>query len=371
MLRVSNNLQNYIQSHPLPAYAIATSFIILLSGTILHISGQALVHTPVLVDFVPLRYYSQPAGDHIAAVFDYWPLFVQQFQISVCILNGHAAKVILQIGKQARKIRSLVIALADRLKAEAPHQLAHPWIARIPALQVLTVFGLAAFWHLISRFSGSRIARHRKATTNLLHFVALVSFVVQGSSSGDWLVAALVMVSFDVFQRALDGDATADNESCHQSNAPAPALETLLEQTGSVLVESRIVDLPRRSLSQSQKGDPTSIIGPNDSKDREIVRLQWSLTDLQTAVRAKDVELGLVRQELLNAKDALTKSFADISTLHNDMKAMKQTLAKNHQTVVYRKDIELFALRKGNEQKERHMQEKEAQFSETFKQQRV
>lgn len=371
MPRVSNNLQNYIQSHPLPAYAIAASFIILLSGTILHISGQALAQTLVLVEFIPLRYYSQPAGDHIAAVFDYWPLFVQRFQISVCILNGHAAETILQIGKQARKIKSLFIALADRLKAEAPHQLAHPWIARIPALQVLTVFGLAAFWHLISRISGSWIARHRKATTNLLHFVALVSFVVQGSSSGDWLVAALVMVSFDVFQRALDGDATADNESCHQSNGPSPALETLLEQTGSVLVESRIVDLPRRSLSQSQKGDPTSIIGPNDSKDREIVRLQWSLTDLQTAVRAKDVELGLVRQELLNAKDALTKSFADISTLHDDMKAMKQTLAKNHQTVVYRKDIELFALRKGNEQKERHMQEKEAQFSETFKQQRV
>ncbi|KAF2627093.1 hypothetical protein BU25DRAFT_458903 [Macroventuria anomochaeta] len=177
------------------------------------------------------------------------------------------------------------------------------------------------------------------------------------------------MVSFDVFQRALDGDATANNESQHQHNAPSSAVETLLEQTHTLLAESQIVDLPRRSLSRSQKGDPTSIIGPYDSKDREIVRLQWSLTDLQTANKAKDLELGVARQELLNAKDALTKSFADISALRDDMKTMKQTLGKDHQAIVYRKDIELFALRKGNEQKERFMQEKDVQLNETFRQQ--
>lgn len=371
MPRVSNSIQDYIQSHPLPAYAIATSLVIILSGTILHISGRALVHTPIFADLFSLRYYLQPAGDQIAAVFDYWPRFVQHFQTSVCILSDHATRTVLHIGEWTRKIRPLFIALADRLKAEAHHQLGHPWIARIPAFQILTVFGFAAFCLLARRLFGTWIARHRKATTDALHFVALASFVVQGSISGDWLVATLVMVSFDVFQRALDGDATADNESCHPNNRPSLALETLLEQTHSVLIESQIVDLPRRSLSRSQKGDSTSIIGSSDSRDREIVRLQWSLTDLQTAIKAKDVELGLARQELLNAKDALTKSFADISTLHDDMKTMKQTLAKTHQTIVYRKDIELFALRKGNEQKERHMQETEAEYTEAFKQQRV
>ncbi|KAF3050836.1 hypothetical protein E8E11_007660 [Didymella keratinophila] len=176
------------------------------------------------------------------------------------------------------------------------------------------------------------------------------------------------MVSFDVFS---DGGATGNDESQHYNNAPLPVVETLLEQTDNLLTESQIVDLPRRSLSRSQKGDPTSIIGPYDSNHREIVRLQWSLTDLQTAIKAKDVELGIARQELLNAKDALTKSISDISTLQNDMKTMKQTLGKDHQAIVYRKDIELFALRKGNEQKERHMQEKDIHFNETFKQQRA
>ncbi|KAJ4310898.1 hypothetical protein N0V94_008218 [Neodidymelliopsis sp. IMI 364377] len=177
------------------------------------------------------------------------------------------------------------------------------------------------------------------------------------------------MVSYDVFQRALDGATTDGDESQHQNNAPSSGVETLLEQTHTLPAESQIVDLPRRSLSQSQKGDSTSIIGCYDSKDREIVRLQRTLTDLQTANNAKDLELLIAQQELLNANDALTKSFADISGLRDEMRNMKQKLGKDHQAIVYRKDIELFALRKGNEQKERHMKERDAQLDETFRQQ--
>ena len=177
------------------------------------------------------------------------------------------------------------------------------------------------------------------------------------------------MVSFDVFQRALNGDATGSNESQHQNRRPSSGVETLLEQTHILLTESQNVDPARRTLSRSQRGDPTSIIGSYDSKDREIVRLQWSLTDLQTANKAKDLELRVARQELLNAEDALSKSLADISGLRNDMKAMQQTLRKDHQAIVYRKDIELFALRKGNEQKERQIKDRDAHFDDTFRQQ--
>jgi hypothetical protein len=368
---VLHDIQDNIQNHPLIAYSIATSLIIILSGTLLHFGGQPFVHTQGFPDLFSLRYYHQPSGDHRITAFDSWQPFVQQLQTEVRNLQDHAAKTFLHIGERTREIRPLFIALADRLTTRADQLLDYPWIARIPIFQVLTVLALAAFLLLIRRFSGSWIARHRVATANSLHFAAFASFVGQGFSSGDWLVAALVMVSFDVFQRALDGDATANDESQHPNNAPLSVVETLLERTHTLLTESQIVDLPRRSLSRSQKGDPTSIIGPYDSNHREIVRLQWSLTDLQTAIKAKDVELGIARQELLNAKDALTKSFSDISTLQNDMKTMKQTLGKDYQAIVYRKDIELFALRKGNEQKERHMQEKDTQFSETFKQQRA
>ncbi|KAF1926708.1 uncharacterized protein M421DRAFT_205278 [Didymella exigua CBS 183.55] len=368
---VLHDIQDNIQDHPLIAYSIATSLVIVISGTLLHFGGQQFVHTPDFADLFSLRYHHQPSGDHRAAAFDSWRPFVQRLQTEVHNLDDHAARTFLQIGERTREITPLFVALADRLTTTAGHSLDHPWIARVPILQVLTVLTLAALSLFIRRASGSWIARHRVTTSNSLHFAAFASFVGQGFSSGDWLVAALVMVSFDVFQRALDGDATANDESQHHNNAPLSVVETLLEQTHTHVAESQIVDRPRRSLSRSQKGDPTSIIGPYDSKDRDIVRLQWSLTDLQTAIKAKDVELSLVRQELLNAKDALTKSSADISTLQDDMKAMKQTLGTDHQAIIYRKDIELFALRKGNEQKERYMQEKHTQFSETFKQQRA
>ncbi|KAJ8113724.1 hypothetical protein OPT61_g4218 [Boeremia exigua] len=332
---------------------------------------EILVYNPGFADFSSLRYDHRPSADYVATAFYAWQCFVQRFQTSVCSLIDHAAKTIFRIGKQTPEIRPLFIALADRLKTRSRHQLEHPWIARISGPPVLTVFGLSAFLLLTRRYTGSWAARYRKTTASILHLVSVASFVVQGVRSSDWLVAALVMVSFDVFQRALDGDAIANNESYHQISAPSSAVETLLDQAHSLLVESQIVDLPRRSVFLSQTGDPTAIIGPHDSKDREIVRLQWSLTDLQTAIKAKDAELGAARLELLNVKDALTKSFADILVLRDDMRIMKQTLGKDHQSVVYRKDIELFALRKGDEQRERHIQEKDTQYNETFKQQRA
>lgn len=373
MSRVSNNIQDYFQRHPLSAYSIAISSIILISGITLHIGGRYLVHSPDFVGLLSLslRYYLQSSGDRNSSVYDSWLLFVQPIQISVCDLKDHAARTFFKIGKRTRKIRPLFIALADRLKTESRQLLVHPWIARIPDLQVLTVFTLVVFSLLIRASFGSRIHTRKAATAETLHFVAAVSFVVQGSRSGDWLVAALVMVSFDVFQHALDGDANGANESQHHTDTSSSAVETRLEQTRSLVAESRITDPPRRSLLWSRKRDPTSTIGPDESKDREIVRLQWSLTDLQTAIKVKDVELGAARQELLNAKGALAKSFADISVLHNEMRVNKQTLAKKHQAIIYRKDIELFALRKGNEQKERHIQDKDAEYTETFKQQRA
>ncbi|KAJ4343643.1 hypothetical protein N0V95_006617 [Ascochyta clinopodiicola] len=355
MPRVFNDIQDHIRYRPLATYLVAISLIIFWSGTTLYVADV-------------ISRYLQP-GDHSATPFGFWRPFVQHLQTSVGNLQDHAARAVLHSGEKARYFRPLFIALADRLATEVRHLLEHPWIARIPIYQFLTVLVLAASPFPIRRISGSWVARQQAVVANTLHLLAFASFVVQGRRSGDWLAAALVMVSFDVYQRALGGDATSISESQHHSTAPSPAIETLLEQTHTLLTESQIVDLPRRSFSGSQIGVPTSIRGSHDFRDREIVRLQWSLTDLQTANKAKDLELCAARKELLNAKDALTKSLTDISALRDEMKTMKQTLAKNHQSIVYRKDIELFALRKGNEQKERHMQERDAQLNETFRQQ--
>jgi hypothetical protein len=365
-----DDTQDRPQYYPRPA-AVAAILLIVLSGIILHITRGSVLRTTELLDYVSSPRFHLLSDQNTAFSIS-WKLLLQHCQSSVWNLRGHASRPIFQyrnIGERSREIRPLFIALADRLTTDVRYLLEHPWIVWISNYQLLTVFVLATFSFLARRKPESWLAKHRAATANALHFVAFASFVGQGSSSGDWLVAALVMVSYDVFQRALDGATTDGDESQHQNNAPSSGVETLLEQTHTLPAESQIVDLPRRSLSQSQKGDSTSIIGCYDSKDREIVRLQRTLTDLQTANNAKDLELLIAQQELLNANDALTKSFADISGLRDEMRNMKQKLGKDHQAIVYRKDIELFALRKGNEQKERHMKERDAQLDETFRQQ--
>lgn len=153
MPAVLEKVQNSTQHHPLTAYAVAASLIIASSGSILHLSGRAIVHTPGLTDFFSLRYYQQ-SGDHVLTVYNSWPPLVQQLQTSVCNFNDHAAEIILHIGEQTREIRPLFIALADRLTIEARHLLEHPWIARTPITQVLTVLVLAVFLLFIGGFSG-------------------------------------------------------------------------------------------------------------------------------------------------------------------------------------------------------------------------
>src|SRR5690349_16791708 len=114
MLRRSKNIQRYVQKHPVTAYIFAISLIIFASGVFLHIGGRYLVHAPGFADSLSLRYYLQLSGDHDASVFGSWSLFVQRVETSVCNLYGHAAGTFLHVGKRAREVGSVFIALADR-----------------------------------------------------------------------------------------------------------------------------------------------------------------------------------------------------------------------------------------------------------------
>jgi hypothetical protein len=183
------------------------------------------------------------------------------------------------------------------------------------------------------------------------------------------------MVSFDVFQDAADHRATPATQSDPPPNPPRSPVETLLSRLPPVLAQfataqSDLASVLRRSHSVLEKADPAPATGAGyDSKDRVIVKLQRTLTDLQTASKTKQLELRATRHELLNARDALNNALAGQSFLKEEMKTLKQTLARDHQAVVYRKDIELFALRKGNELKDRTMKERDAKLDEAFRQQ--
>ncbi|KAH7412107.1 hypothetical protein DE146DRAFT_266334 [Phaeosphaeria sp. MPI-PUGE-AT-0046c] len=221
-------------------------------------------------------------------------------------------------------------------------------------------------------------ARHRIYITTALHLLLRTKFTHQQINFPELVVATLVMVSFDMFQRALEWEHASGHDKSNLASSAISASETSMVRQRSVHSE-----LPKSGLTTSlgntekcqTTADPHS--GGLDTKfsavdsEEGIVRLRIALTELKTANKAKDVLLRRTREELKSARETLNETFAEYCTVRDEMKNIKQSMAREHQTVVYRKDIELFALRKGNEQKEKHIMENNTKLEEVYKQQRA
>ncbi|CAO2648691.1 Nn.00g079580.m01.CDS01 [Neocucurbitaria sp. VM-36] len=168
-------------------------------------------------------------------------------------------------------------------------------------------------------------------------------------------------------------------ESEQPPKAPS-AVETLVAKTHSVLAKSDIAHHSKKAIIESgepgatlasQSGVPDTTPTPTDPKDEELVRLQRKISELKTASQAKEVQLRSAKAELHNARETLNATFEEYSSLREELKTIKQTLGSDHQAVVYRKDIELFALRKGNDQKEKYIQERDAKLDDMYRQHRA
>ncbi|OAL02021.1 hypothetical protein IQ06DRAFT_315775 [Phaeosphaeriaceae sp. SRC1lsM3a] len=236
------------------------------------------------------------------------------------------------------------------------------------------------FLLLILQRPESWAARYRIYLTTALHLLLRTGFTDQQPNFQELVVATLVMVSFDMFQRALEWE-QAHASSRDKSNLSASAIsasETSMARQHSVHSDLAKSD-PTISLANTERCQTIADPGPGvfDTKfsaidsEEGIVRLQVALTDLKTANKAKDVLLRRTREELKSARETLNETFAEYCTVRDEMKNIKQNMAREHQAVVYRKDIELFALRKGNEQKEKYIKEHDTKLEEVHKQQKA
>jgi hypothetical protein len=238
-------------------------------------------------------------------------------------------------------------------------------ILLIPFLSVVITTTLLGILILLARrYPESWTARYQLYIVNTLHLLLLVGFAQNQLSTAELVLATLVMVSFDMFQRALDLDAKTTDKSDHSIHASSVA-ETLMTRDCSVQSGNE-----SQTDVSSESGASDSDTSTEDSKEA-MVRLQGALSDLKTANRAKEGLLRRTREELQNARDTLNETFAEYCCLRDEVKTIKQNLAREHQAVVYRKDIELFALRKGNEQKEKYIRDHDAKLEEVFQQQKA
>jgi hypothetical protein len=255
------------------------------------------------------------------------------------------------------------------------------WTPRFPLSRLVSVAITTAlpgaFLVFTRAHPESWAARRQTQIANALHILTLVTVANPGFSVQDLLVAALVMVSFETLRGSLN----------RGSSEASATLDTLLLQTHAVVAKSDFVPSAqrRKKMGKSEdKNDASSVlttgtkeegecssIATVSSSNEEISHLQETLTVTKTSEKAKDHELRRAQKELKNARDTLSETFAEYASLRDEMKTMKQTLGRDHQVIIYRKDIELFALRKASEQKESYIKECESKLEDVHRQQRT
>lgn len=243
----------------------------------------------------------------------------------------------------------------------------------LPFWTVIVAVLLTASILLIEDSPSPWASRYQTSLVNVLQFLVVLFCASHKFEGRHSLVLVFVMVAFDLFQHAVGCtpfDAIVGGESHHSPQQTSPSETPDIETRTTSANASAAITGTRNlipALAQRSTTPDTSLI-TFDAKDREIVRLQRSLTELKTAHKATETQLRISKEELFNARETLNGTFAEYANLREELKIVKQNLGRDHQAIIYRKDIELFALRKGNEQKDACIKERDARLEEMARQ---
>ncbi|KAK7180383.1 hypothetical protein DPSP01_001841 [Paraphaeosphaeria sporulosa] len=360
MSAMVDNVRDYAQSNPLQVVA---GLMIALPGTYLYISGKSLCATGICTNatmstqsllesvtnslsaceasslnqnfFLPLSKWSDKPA----------PTFV------VHVIRGarnNAILVLTTIGeKLGLDVQQIWRTVEERWVPYCP-------LSRVGSVAITTALP-GAFLAFIRRYPNSWAARHQTKIANALHVCALVTVANQRFSIQDLLVAALVVVSFEALQQVT-----------HESERPF-AVETRLHAHG--VDHSTMTGSPRPAnfTRKHSSSNPEALSLSSGSKDAEIDRMNKRLAEARKNEKARDIDLKRTKAELNNARATLNETFAEYASMRDELKTMKQRLGRDHQAEVYRKDIELFALRKANEQKENYIKDREGKLDDVHR----
>ena len=365
MTGVLDITKDYMQSHSI---SVTAGLIVTLPGAYFLLTGKSICALGICSN-VPSQPQSAIArGTEVLSVHQpQYPLAMRFFIPKSEWNDKPASAFILHMIKNAQKnIASFLITTSECIGLDSPTLygvLEDRWAVKYPisrfALVATTTALPGAFLVFVRNHPESWAAKHQNQVANALHVIALVTVANQRISIQDLLVTALVMVSFVAFQRSV-GSAYAERDKT------PPAIETLLSQTHSIIAKSNIVvpllDMMDDTQSMTDRISGDGVVG--GSSVDEVSKLQRLLTEAKTLEKVKEIELKRVQNDLSNARDTLNETFAEYSNLRDEMKTVKHTIGRDQQAIIYRKDIELFALRKGNEQKENQIKDKESKLED-------
>ncbi|PVH94025.1 hypothetical protein DM02DRAFT_603126 [Periconia macrospinosa] len=247
------------------------------------------------------------------------------------------------------------------------------FIAALPGVVLLLVRSSSRSW----------TARYQISIANALHIFALITIGYQALSVQELLIAAWVMVLFEVFEgnsrtdfaNKMVGDAPCSPTQHLMYHDSKSVVETLLSQTHSVLAaKSSIYSFPELQTSATRTAcmeDDADSPMMGGSQEEEAERLRLTLTEARTALKVKEIETRRLNAELQKVRKSQNDTYAEYANLREEMKSMKQSLGRDHQAAVYRKDIELFAMRKASEQKENYIKDRESKLQEIYRSQKT
>lgn len=363
-----DSVRDYAQTHPV---SIATGLIVLLPGSYLYITGSSIPcaiaglcgdapspsYSPLARTSRGLSVYEslRPLDLRLNLPTSRWtdkpaPTFIVQ------AVNGARTNTISYLTELCEL---LGLELDSVLQTLQRHWMNNYSLARFFSVTTTTALP-GAFMLFIRNHPNSWAARHQTQVANALHVLALITVANQRISVQDILVATLVMVSFETFQRSLsrgDGEHSA-------IGTPLTSIEDGVAESGIVTPATRENSRKQSELLSRQAADEET----GSEQVEEILCLRKTLLEAKAAEKSKDNDLKRAQSDLRNARETLTETFAEYTSLRDEMKTVKQTIGRDHQAIIYRKDIELFALRKGNEQKETLIKEMEAKLEDARRQ---
>ncbi|ORY15447.1 hypothetical protein BCR34DRAFT_178230 [Clohesyomyces aquaticus] len=374
MASALNSIRDYTQSHPV---SVATGFIIALPGAYLLLTGQACTtpgaeivaksiglccdapgpsHSPAARITNSLSLYETPLDVRLHLPISRWkdkptPTFLLHLVDGTC-----------------ENVRSFLAGAKGHLALfihDLPRSMENRWENHYSLPRGISVAISSAipgvFLLFVRHHPQSWAAKRQTQIANVLQVLALITVANQRLSIQDLLVTVLVMTSFEVWQRRI----TQGTIQTGHPDTPS-AVETLLSSTHSAVAKSDIVMLPTEKTIRGQQPAGTSRhdFAITNSKDEGIAHLRKSFVELQTKDKSKDTDLERTRQELQNTREKLNETFAEYTSLRDELKTLKANGGRDHQAAIYRKDIELFALRKSIEQKDAYAQERDVKLEE-------
>ncbi|KAL5432427.1 hypothetical protein PMIN05_008897 [Paraphaeosphaeria minitans] len=361
MSAMVENIRDYAQSNPLQ---VAAGLIIALPGTYLYISGKFLCATRLCTN---ATMSTQSLLESITSSLSAYETSSQKKNLLLPISRWGdklATKFVVQVFRGARNNAIVVLTTTgEGLGLDVQKILRtveERWVPCFPLSRVVSVGTTTAlpgvFLTFIRKYPNSRAARHQTRIASALHVCALMTVANQQLSIQDLLVVALVVVSFEALQQVT-----------HESER-RPAVETRLQahivDHSTFSGSSRPVNFTRKYSSLN----PEALSLSSASKEAEIGRMNEPLAEVRKSEKASDMDLKHTKAELNNVRATLNETFAEYALMRDELKTMKQALGRGHQAEVYRKDIELFALRKANEQKENYIKDRDGRLDDSHRQ---